>query len=168
MNARFSENNKVLLALSSVDEMDLNELRPLEDLGITLPSQCELNVAKKYVAAKQIDHEKMNAERLAKGEKEKDLPRFNILQTLFQVREPFQEVYNLFAIVETFACSTSVCECSFNSLSLVDIPKRFSMKNHRLRNLSFLGFEHERLKKIDLDEVLIRFNSIKDRRIQLF
>lgn len=168
LNARFSENNSILLAVSSADNMDLNELKPLEELGIVLPSQCELNVAKKYVTGKRVEHEKNIAARLAKGEKEKDLPRFNILQTLYEVREPFKEVYKLFATIETFACSTSVCECSFNSLSLVDTPKRFSMENPRLRNLSFLGFEHKRLKKIDLDEVLIRFNSSKDRKVQLF
>lgn len=166
LNARFSENISILLALSSADSMDLNELKPLEELGIALPSQCELSVAKKYVDVKRVEHEKMNTERLAKGEK--NLPRFNILQTLYEVREPFKDVYNLFAVIETFACSTSVCECSFNSLSLVDTPKRFSMENPRLRNLSFLGFEHKRLKTIDLDEVLLRFNSSKNRKVQLF
>lgn len=115
MNARFSENTSILLGVSSADNMDLNELKPFEELGIVLPSQSELNVAKKYISRKRFEHEKNNAARLAKGEVEKDLPRFNILQTLFEVREPFKKVYKLFATVETFACSTSVCECSFNS-----------------------------------------------------
>lgn len=83
--------------------MDLAELKPLEELGIVLPSQCELTVAKKYVEGKRVEHEKVNTERLAKGDEEKDLPRFNILQTLYQVRAPFPEVYNLFATIENFS-----------------------------------------------------------------
>lgn len=93
---------------------------------------------------------------------------FNILETLYEVRDPFPEVYKLFATVETFACSTAICECSFTSLSLVDTPKRFSMKNKRLRNLAFLGFEKKRLKSLDLDDVLLQFNKEKERRVQLF
>ncbi|KAJ6641867.1 hypothetical protein Bhyg_06812, partial [Pseudolycoriella hygida] len=51
-------------ALSSADNMVLNELKPLEELGVALPSQCELNVAKKYVTGKRVEHEKDNAARM--------------------------------------------------------------------------------------------------------
>ncbi|KAJ6644666.1 Zinc finger MYM-type protein 1 [Pseudolycoriella hygida] len=168
LEARFSENNSILLALSNADSMDISELKPLETVGIELPSQCELNVAKKYVDRKRADHEKSNAARMVKGGKEKDLSRFNILETLYDAQEPFRNVYNLFATIETFACSTSVCECSFSSLSLVDLPNRLTMTNLRLRNLAFLGFESKRLRNTDLDEVLKKFNSSKRRKVQLY
>lgn len=168
LNARFSENDEILVALSEADNMDITDLQPLQKLGIQLPSEAELKVAKKYVDKKRSDHDKMHAERVKKGEDEKDLPRFNVLRTLYEAREAFPEVYRLFATIETFACSTAICECSFSSLSLVDTPKRFSMKNERLRNLAFLGFEKKRLKNVDLDFVLQEFNRKKDRKVQLF
>lgn len=148
--------------------MNLEELKPLESLGIELPSQSELTVARKLVDTKRAEHEKRNADKIKKGEDEKDLPRFNVLETLFEYREPFPGVYNLFATIETFGCSTAICECSFSSLSLVDVPKRFSMKNDRLRNLAFLGFEKKRLQEIDIEEVLIEFDRNKNRKVQLF
>lgn len=94
---RFFENNKVLLALSSADNFELSELQPLEDLGIKLPSNCELRTAKKYVDAKKWEREKINDARNANNEEE--LPRFNLLQTLFEVRESFPDVYNLYATI---------------------------------------------------------------------
>lgn len=141
LNARFSENNEILLALSETDNMNIDDLKPLQKLGIQLPSESELKVAKKYIDTKRADHNKINTDRVKKGEDEKDLPRFSVLGTLYEAREPFPEVYRLFVTIETFACSTAICECSFSSLSLVDTPKRFSMKNERLRNHAFLGFE---------------------------
>lgn len=165
-NARFTENNKFLLALSSADNFDLQELKVLEELGVKLPSQCELSTAKRYVEGKRREHEKINAERVSKNEKE--LPRFNLLATLFEVREAFPEVYNLFAVIETFACSTSTCEASFSSLSRVDITSRMSMSNARMRNLAFLGFEHKRLMEIEIIDVLHAFDEQKNRKIQLF
>lgn len=155
-------------ALSEVDNMDINDLKPLQSLGIHLPSESELKVAKKYIDTKRADHDRINAERVKKGADEKELPRFSVMGTLHEAREPFPEVYRLFVAIETFACSTAICECSFSSLSLVDTPKRFSMKNKRLRNLAFLGFEKTRSKNIDLDDVLLEFNNKKDRKVQLF
>lgn len=163
---RFSENNKVLLALSSADNFDVCELQPLEDLGIKLPSKCELRTAHKYVNSKKTEHQKINDARKAKEEEE--LPRFNLLRTLFEVRESFPEVYDLYAKIEIFPCSTSICECSFSSLSRIDIPSRFSMSNKRLRNLAFLAFEHKRLVGVDPLDVLKVFDSKKDRKLQLF
>lgn len=93
---------------------------------------------------------------------------FNILSTLFDYREMLPRVYNLYAAVETFACSTAICEASFSALARINISSRLSMTNKRMRNLSFLAFEHKRLKKIAIDRVLKKFNDKRDRRVQLF
>lgn len=53
LKERFFENNDILLALSNASNMDPNELKPLEKLGLALPSEHEMDVAKKYVDRKK-------------------------------------------------------------------------------------------------------------------
>lgn len=98
---------------------------------------------------------------------EENQNQFEILPVLYEVREAFPNVYKLFAKIETFACSTAVCEASFSALAQINIPSRLSMNNDRMRNLAFLAFEHNRLKTISIDDVLKEFNSKKERRVQL-
>ena len=52
-DARFTENNEILLALSNSPNMELDQLKPLEKLDITLPPEYELKVAKKYIELKR-------------------------------------------------------------------------------------------------------------------
>lgn len=166
---RFSENNRILLALSNSENFELSEIKDLENVGIQLPSQCELHTAKKYVATKRSEHEKLVADRNSQKDKKlPELPRFNLLGTLYEVREAFPDVYNMFAGIETFVCGTSTCEATFSSLSRIDIPSRMTMTNKRMRNLTFLAFENQRLAKIPLDDVLHKFNDQKGRRMQIF
>lgn len=160
---RFSENNEILLALSSSAEMDLAQLKPLEKLGIELPPEHELKTAKTFIEAKKAEWEKEMAKK-----DENERTSFNILSTLFEYRLILPKVYKLYAAVETFACSTAICEASFSALARINISSRLSMTNKRMRNLSFLAFEHKRLKKIAIDRVLKQFNDKKDRRVQLF
>lgn len=155
---RFSESNEILQAISSSVEMEIDDLKPLENLGIKLPVENELKTAKKYLAKKKEDWDK----------NDKEESRFNILTALYETRIAFPDVYNLYAYIETFGCSTAVCEASFSALSRVDIPSRVSMTNKRMRNLAFLAFEHKRLKLISIDEILIEFDAMKERKVQLF
>lgn len=94
--------------------------------------------------------------------------RFNILATLYEVRDAFPKVYETYAIIETFGCSTAVCEASFSALTQINRPTRLSMTNERMRNLAFLAFEQEKLKTISVEEVLRKFNDAKNRRVQLY
>lgn len=163
LEKRFSENNQILLALSSSHEMDLAQLAPLEKLGIKLPPEHEMKTCKTFIAAKKLEWEKDMAEK-----KEEERTRFNMLSILYEYREMLPSVYNLYAAIDTFACSTAICEASFSSLSRVNIPSRLSMSNKRMRNLAFLAFESKRLKKISLDLFLKKFNEKKTRKVQLF
>lgn len=47
----------------------------------------------------------------------------------------------MMAAVDAFGSSTKVCECSFSVLDRIGTPKRMSINNDRLRNLTFLAFE---------------------------
>lgn len=49
MTNRFEKNDALLTAIDTADEMDLAKLQPLTDLGIELPNQIELNIAKEYI-----------------------------------------------------------------------------------------------------------------------
>lgn len=74
----------------------------------------------------------------------------------------------MYAIIETFGCSTAVCEASFSALAQINIKTRLSMTNERMQNLAFLAFERERLKTVPIDEVLRKFDNAKQRKVQLF
>lgn len=175
-NKRFTENNDILQAISNSSEMLLADLKPLEKVGLKMPDEYELKTAEKYVDGKRTEWEK---ERQIRKEKEKSAttskkkmeepePQFNMLATLYEYREVFPAVYQLYAAIETFACSTAVCESSFSTLARVDIPSRLSMTNKRMRNLAFLAFEQKRLKNILVENILRKFNDEKQRKVQLF
>lgn len=149
MQRRFNDNNDVLLSLSSANDFDLETLKALEICGITLPSSAEMTVAKEYID---------------KNQKEDD----SILSTLLPIKAAVPLVYDLFRAVDTFGCSTAVCEASFSSVSRVGIVGRMSMTNERLRQLSFLAFESRFIDKIQSGEILRKFNELKNRRVQLF
>lgn len=158
-NNRFTENNEILFAMSNSKNMELDELEPLEKLGVTLPSVHEMQTAKNYIENKRKESP------VVANENEK---RFNLLSALYEVREAFPEVYKLYAMIDTFACSTATCEASFSALNQINIPSRLSMTNERMRNLAFIAFEHKRLNNISIDDVLKAFNSKKQRKVQLF
>lgn len=164
MEKRFHDNSDILLALSEADEFDYEKLKPLEKLGLTLPPIEELSVAKTYINRKKFEHEIKMKENGQDSFKE----RFPLLQVLYAMREAFPNVYRTMAVVDTFACSTTVCECSFSALERVGTKKRMSMTNQRLRDLTYLAFESKRLKDISIDEILREFNDNPKRRIQLY
>ena len=74
------------------------------------------------------------------------------------MKTAFPKIYNLAAIVATFGSSTTVCECSFSTLTGVDAPQRRSMLQPRQRNLVLQAFERDRTSKIDLDAFVSRFS----------
>ena len=71
------------------------------------------------------------------------------------------------ATARIFGCSTAVCESTFSVLTGINRPAR-SMTHQRLANLVFLAFEKYRTNSLDFDRFLRKFNSVKNRRFQLF
>lgn len=164
---KFEDNTEILEAISRVEEFDLNLLTPLKDIGIEMPTKEEMKVAKNYIAIKRKEHEdKLRA--TGDSEKEEFKNRFRVLKELYQVKDAFPHVYNLFATIDTFACSTSTPECSFSALERLGRKSRMSMTTDRLRYLTFLAFESKRLISIDVNEVLKVFKENPKRRIQLY
>lgn len=164
MENRFIKDDAILTAIDTAEEMDLEKLRPLTELGIELPTEIELKIAKEYINEIRASHEKMNNLKKQEDKKIKTV----VLTELYKVHQGMENVYNLFAAIETFPSGTAVCESSFSALTRIMRPQRISMSTDRLNNLSFLAFEHKRLESLDLDTVLQRFNGIKNRRVQLY
>lgn len=151
MTNRFEKNDAILTAIDTADEMNLAKLQPLAELGIELPREIELSIAKEYT----------------KNPKDKKI-KTNTLTELYKVREGMPKVYNLFATIETFPSGTAICESALSALTRISRPQRITMSTNRLNNLTYLAFEYKRLQSLDLVLVLKRFNSLKDRRVQLF
>ena len=84
------------------------------------------------------------------------------------MREAFPQVYDLWAIVDTFVCSNATPECSFLALERLGRKLWMSMTTPRLRQLTFLAFESKRLKSVDIEKILNIFNDNSKRRIQLY
>lgn len=68
MKKRFEENSAILEALSQADEFDRKLIQPLVELGIKLPSDQEMAVAKNYIEQRR---KKFDEEMSAKGESDK-------------------------------------------------------------------------------------------------
>lgn len=164
MEKRFDDKNQILLAISEAGEFSLEKLKLLEQLGLELPSAEELAVAKLFIERKKADHEKKRQT----SNDNKFKTRFNLLKELYDMRDAFPSAYKLMASVDTFGCSTTVCECCFSALDRIGTAARINMDNERLRNLTFLAFENKRLAQITLDMILKKFNNNPTRRIQLY
>lgn len=161
---RFIKEDAILTAIETADDMDLNKLQPLTELCIELPTELELKIAKEYINRIREKNEELNQKKKPEDEEIKTV----VLTELYKVRQGMESVYNLFATIATFPSGTAVCESSFSALTRIMRPQRISMSTDRLNNLSFLAFEHKRLESIDLDAILQRFNSLKNRKVQLF
>lgn len=148
MSRRFTENSEILQAISSSNEMNLNSLEPLSNIGIEMPSEAEMETAKDYIEKKKNE--------IGEGG--------TILSIIEPVKAAFPNVYKLYSLIYTFGCSTAVCESSFSALSRIDIVKRSSMNSNRLCNLSFLAYNKNVLKNIRDDEIMNKFNK-PNRRI---
>lgn len=157
MKRRFDENSEILMAIAEAknlfsDQFDRNVLLPLNEIGLVIPSEAEINVFKEY---------------MLKEKRKPDYKEISILKMLFPIKEAFAETYNLFDAIETIASSTAINECSFSALSRVDSIRRMSMTDQRLRDLSFIAFEKKRMDSLDLDILVEKFSQ-KNRRLAFF
>lgn len=151
LHIRFENNDDIYMAVNSAWEMDLEKLKPLEKLRLEMPSESEMSVAAEYIREKKSGGDEID-----------------MLNELYKMRAAFPATYKLFTAIESFACSTSVCESSFSTLTRIGWGNRLSMTNHRLRQLTFLAFEKDRLNKLPDNELLVAFDKSKTRRVQLF
>ncbi|XP_057662275.1 uncharacterized protein LOC130897444 [Diorhabda carinulata] len=87
LNERFSDNDELITAISSIELFDLEKIKYLEKLGISLPTLEELAVVKDYM------HKK---------------PKSDIFAELYKQREVFKNTHALFATVYTLGCSTAI------------------------------------------------------------
>lgn len=157
MERRFHNNNDILTAISELnnicsDDFEKTALAPLTEIGLILPSDSELDVAKQFICneAKKPENRKTS-----------------ILKLLHPVKDAFPTTYRLFEACETFGSSTAINECSFSAVGRIDTVRRMCMNDDRLRNLSFLTFEKKRLEALDYDNIMHKFAE-KDRKIQLY
>lgn len=68
MSNRFMKEDAILNAIDTADEMDLEKLRPLTELGIVLPSQIELTIAKEFIDGIRKENDEINKKKKS-GEK---------------------------------------------------------------------------------------------------
>lgn len=144
MDRRFTENSEILLALSSIDELNFESIKPLTALNLTLPCESEVITAKNFLTSKK---------------KEQSTEKISEISLLEPVKDAFPAVYNLFTAIETFACSTAVNEAAFSCLARIDIVKRMSMTSKRLCDLSLIAFQKETLDKISDETILAKFKT---------
>lgn len=70
-------------------------------------------------------------------------------------------------ILLTIAVSIASCERSFSKLKLILSYLRASMGQDRLSDLALLSVEKETAEKIDFDDIINKFASMKARKINL-
>lgn len=70
-------------------------------------------------------------------------------------------------ILLTVAVSIASCERSFSKLKLILSYLRASMGQERLSDLALLSIERENFEKINFDDVIDQFATVKSRKIYL-
>lgn len=151
LESRFSNNLELIKAITAAEELneDIEAYKILKELGIDIPGREEIIVAKNYL-------------------KTNDDPKIDFFKKLYDMRIAFPNVYMLVAACRIFACSTAICESTFSALSRIDRSQRQCMTDQRQANLVLLSFEKTVTKNLDVKEFLKRFNSMADRKLQLF
>lgn len=148
---RFCNNQDLIIAITAAEELneDIENYKYLNELGvINIPEKEEIIVAKNFLKSSS------NTE--------------DSLEKLYQVRQAFPNVYNLLATCRVFGCSTAICESTFSSLTQLDRPQRQAMTSERQANLVLLHFEKDITNSIDSLKLLQKFNTLVDRKLQLF
>lgn len=151
LKRRFQDNDNLHQAIIAAENLDCDndKLKYLKQFGIVIPSKEEMKVAKHLL-------EKSNT------------TKQNFFSEIYKHRSAFEDCYSMLAAVRTFACSTAICESTFSVLTRINRPQRLSMSHSRMANLVYLAFEQRRTKNLNVEKVLRRFHSLKDRRLQLY
>ncbi|GBP01750.1 hypothetical protein EVAR_5267_1 [Eumeta japonica] len=125
LQRRFSDNDDLINSIASLDELDVDKMVPLKNLGLKIPSREEASVVKAYLSRNEDIME-------------------NTLQVLYRQREAFKDTYELFASVATIGCSTAVCESTFSTLTAINRPQRLSMGHERMAGMEFPSIRRRR------------------------
>lgn len=72
MTNRFVKDDAILTAIDTAEEMDLVKLQPLTELGIELPSEIELKIAKEYIGEIRAKNQQLNDLKGPKDKKNQD------------------------------------------------------------------------------------------------
>ncbi|GBP64732.1 Zinc finger BED domain-containing protein 4 [Eumeta japonica] len=112
LQRRFSDNDDLINSIASLDELDVDKMVPLKNLGLKIPSREEASVVKAYLSRNEDIME-------------------NTLQVLYRQREAFKDTYELLSVA-TIGCSTAVCESTFSTLTAINRPQRLSMGHERM------------------------------------
>ena len=102
-----------ILCAESQNLLDRQSLLPLEKLGITVPSETELEGCKSYLT-----------DNLPMTDTESCHDCYILLNKLYEQKCAFPKVNKLAAALATFGFSVAICECSFSALSHIDTPHR--------------------------------------------
>ncbi|GBP14203.1 hypothetical protein EVAR_7632_1 [Eumeta japonica] len=76
LQRRFSDNDDLINSIASLDELDVDKMVPLKNLGLKIPSREEASVVKAYLSRNEDIME-------------------NTLQVLYRQREAFKDTYEL-------------------------------------------------------------------------
>lgn len=85
----------------------------------------------------------------------------------YGLKASYPNVETAFRIFSTIPVTIATCERSFSKLKLVKNYLRSTMGQERLSNLAILSIENEIASKIDFDDIIDEFASIKSRKIHL-
>lgn len=163
LQSRFSNNKKLFNGLSSLQPGHKNFLN-LSDL---------ISIAASYNSAcKDWDEETLKAECILLKRlifKKTEIKTMKELLKLLEEYYPaFENIYVLTKIALTIPASTASPERSFSCLSRVKTYTRTTMLNERLSSVSILSIEKDRIKNINLENVVDTFaKNHNNRRILL-
>ena len=90
-----------------------------------------------------------------------------LLKLLEEYSSAFENIYVLTKIAMTLPASTASSERSFSCLNRVKTYTRSTMLNERLSSISVLSIEKDRIKNIDLNNVVDTFAKNHNRRVLL-
>jgi hypothetical protein len=88
-----------------------------------------------------------------------------VFDLLFEKKETFPLLYDIYHQALTIAVSSSEGERTFSALNRILDPLRATMSQRRLSSLTILSIESEFI--VDIDDVLKKFCSAKKRRLEL-
>lgn len=90
MTNRFEKEDAILNAIDTADEMNLEKLQPLKELGIELPTQIELDIGKEYMDSIRKKNDELNK---LKNPKDKKIKTITSTE-LYRVRQ----VYGIYSV----------------------------------------------------------------------
>lgn len=96
--------------------------------------------------------------------------RMSELTSMFDaliLKEHFPEIFKLFKIYLSAAINTATGERSFSTLKLLKTYLRNSMIQQRLSDLAVISINSDIVNKINIDDIIDKFASVKNRRINL-